>query len=169
MGFASMKSAFTMEGTPSVEAFAVAAFVELSATMEVFPTAKTLVSAESIAIMPFASLAELAAVSKSVSVSIPAAPVIATPSAIEAATVESVKPRTRAHKNAPDKIIRAIVAVRRTRVGWIPIVAIGADRSRGDILRSDVAWPESDPDANPNLRMGCARYCHTNPEQDSIF
>jgi hypothetical protein len=119
--------------------------------------------------MPFASLAELVAVSKSVPVSIPAATVIATRSAIVAATVESVKPRTRAYKHASDKIIRAVVAVRCATVWRIPIVAIGAGRSRFNVSWRDVAWPESNPHTNPNLRMGCARHYHANSEQYSIF
>jgi hypothetical protein len=169
MRLASVKSTFTMEGATSMEAFAVAAFVELLAIMEAFPTAETLVSAESIAIMPFASLAELVAVSKSVPVSIPAAPVIGARSAIVAAAVEPVKPRTRSYEHAPDKIIRAVVTVRRATVWRIPIIAIGAGRSRSDVGWRDVAWPESNPETNPNLRMGCARHYHANSEQYSIF
>jgi hypothetical protein len=85
------------------------------------------------------------------------------PAAVEPATavVASTEPRTRADKSAPDKVVRAIVAVRRACIRGIPIVAVGADRSW-----PDVAWHNSN--SHPNLCMGRAPHNHAKPEQNRI-
>jgi hypothetical protein len=105
-------------------------------------------------------------------ISMPSTGTIVAPSAIVTATVEAstsieaMEPRTSTNKNASDEIIRAVVAVRCTGVGGIPIVAIGADRRRLDIGRPSVDWSDANPYSKPNLRVGSPRPCQSHQESE---
>ena len=81
---------------------------------------------------------------------------------VEAATME---PRAGADEDAADEIVRPVVAVRRTGVGIVAVVTVGADR-RG----TDGAVNGANPDADANLRVGAARRGEKqDPQQCNIF
>src|SRR5467141_557183 len=84
---------------------------------------------------------------------------------IEARTsVEAMKPRAGANENSTYKIVWPVVAIRRASIRVIPIVAVGAHRSRPVVGRAD-----SNAD-NHSLRMRRNR-CqeHANCQQTHIF
>src|SRR6266700_2018724 len=85
--------------------------------------------------------------------------------AIEArAPVKAVEPWSSTDKHAVDKVVRAVVAIRRTTIRVIPVIAVGARRSR-----PVVRWADSNADKN-SLCMG--RNCHrkhANRQQRKIF
>jgi len=130
-------------------------------------------TAESL-IMPSASTMKFAATTEFVMMSVPITPVKGRPATVKPATtieaataVETMEPRTRPNKHALGKIVRTVVAVWRACVWGIPIVAIGTDRRWLDVSRPNVGRPESY--CNPNLRVGCTRHNHANPEQNSVL
>src|SRR5450756_2508191 len=87
------------------------------------------------------------------------APVIApTPAA---AAVISPIPRPGAQEHSTDKPVRSVVAVRRTGVWWISVVAVGAYWGSGNVSR-----PESDP--NADLGLGVGQRNHQNCQQGHI-
>jgi len=153
MGSAStMEPASTMR-TP-VAAAESATAVERVATVDVAaepaasaealgPTMKAFTAPKALAAMPAPVTAE------TIAVTIPAASREAVPA------VEAVEPRTRADERAADKVVRAVVAVRRARVWVVAVVTISAGGSRSNISRT---WrnPEPDHDLRMSVR-GVAR------------
>lgn len=115
------------------------------------------------------------AASESIVKSIPAATIEGWPATIEprppavesATAVEAMEPWTRADEHAAGKIVRAIVAIRRAGIRGIPVIAIGAGRSRPNVGWGHVPWPKSN--SNPNLRVGRARHNHAKPEQNCVL
>lgn len=70
--------------------------------------------------------------------------------AVKGRPVKSVKPRTRPDEDSANEPFRAVVAIRRTGIGGIRIVAVGADW-RG----SNVCWSANpNSDRNTHLRAG---------------
>src|ERR1700691_1819214 len=76
------------------------------------------------------------------------------------AAIEAVEPRTGADKDPARKIARAVVSVRGAGVRSVPIVAIGADRSRTGEDRAN---------SNRNLRMGATCYNHEESYQSYVL
>jgi hypothetical protein len=81
--------------------------------------------------------------------------------AIVTATVETrtpikaVEPRAGADKEAVCKVVWAVVAVRRAIIWVIPVVAVGANRSRPVVARTN-----SDADNHSlRVRRSCRRQC----------
>jgi hypothetical protein len=71
-----------------------------------------------------------------------AATVKATTATVEPApestsTESTVEPRASSDEDATGEVARTVVAVRRAGIRVIPIVSVGADRSRADIARTD--------------------------------
>ena len=62
------------------------------------------------------------------------------------AETETMEPWSGAYKQTTHKVVWTVVAVRRTRVWVIPVVAVGAHRSRTVVARTN-------SNANRNLRM----------------
>src|SRR5712664_1235840 len=109
-----------MEASTAVEATAAAveAFTTMEATAAMSESTTTGVT--------------VAAAGVPVAVPVVAAVVIATPTsviAISTAAVVAVVPRAGADKDAADKVVWTVVAIRRTRIWVIPIVTVGANRS----------------------------------------
>jgi hypothetical protein len=52
-------------------------------------------------------------------------------------TESTVEPRASSDEDATGEVARTVVAVRRAGIRVIPIVSVGADRSRADIARTD--------------------------------
>jgi hypothetical protein len=87
------------------------------------------------------------------------------------ASVEpAVEPRACADEQATGEVARTVVPVRRTGVRVIPIVTVGADRSRTDISRTDAY---SDGDAlSASVRregQGSSKYCKNHQIFDQMF
>jgi hypothetical protein len=107
----------------------------------------------------------------------PSTGTVVVPSAVVAAAVEStpaveaVEPGARADKHSPGKIIRAVIPVGRASVGGVPVISVGADRSRPHIGGPSVNRPNPNSNSNPNLSVGSPRacHCHKNPEQYSVL
>jgi hypothetical protein len=161
-----MEAAFTVGPSAAVRSVPAA---KAAVTMEPTFAVEALVPAESTITTRSAFPMKSAAIAESVFTPVPASVPIATvealPTSIEPTfTVVAVEPRTRANKRSADKIIRTVVSIWRARVGGIVIVAVSADRRR-----SDVTWPNSDPDAKPNLRAGRPRHSHAKSEQNTIL
>jgi hypothetical protein len=148
----------TMEPAPSVEAASPAksaATMLRGETAESTATAHSGTAAESTT-MPSAFTTEFAATAESAIMSVPTATIESWP----ATAIKTMEPWTRANKYSTGKIIRSVVAVGRTCVRDIPIVAIRADRGRANVSRSKL---------NGNLRMGCPCNHHEKPEQNSVL
>jgi hypothetical protein len=142
--------------------------MKLAAVGALVPAESTITMPSAFA-MEFAVTAEFVAITESIFVSAPAATVVATLSAIIAATIEAMEPGPCTNKDAAVKIIRAVVAVRCARVGRIPEVAICADWCRLDEDWSSVDWPDSNSYSNPYLRMGCPRHNHEKPQKNCVL
>jgi uncharacterized protein related to proFAR isomerase len=88
---------------------------------------------------------------------------IVTTTVVTAATVKAMEPWTSADKDTACEVVRTVVAVRRASIRVIPVVAVGANRSRTVVGRAD-------PNAyNHSLRM--RRNCgqeHANCQQTHI-
>src|SRR6266567_3436865 len=84
--------------------------------------------------------------------------------AVKTAPVIAVMPGAGADKHAVDKVVRAIVAVRSTAIRVIPVVAVGADRSRPVVRRTN---------SNADKHSLCVRRNrhreHANRQQRKIF
>jgi hypothetical protein len=145
-------AASTME---SVTVEITRAFVKPLATVKATITAPESTAVEATVLEAFASP------KTAVVIEIPpvvAAPVVAAP--IITASVEAMKPRAGAYKHATDKVVWTVVAIRRTSIRVISVVAVGANRSGTVVGRTD-----SNAD-NYSLRVGwkCCRE-HTNSKQ----
>jgi hypothetical protein len=161
---AAVAAATAMEpATASMESTTSTA-VETTASVEpAFAAAEPAPAVESTIAAPEAAAIKSAAVEASASVK-PASPMIETTPPVETAavvtasivtgTVETVEPRAGAYKDAPRKVVWPVVTVRRAFIRVIPIVAVGAHRSRTVVARAD-------SNANRNLRMrrSCRRQC----------
>ena len=79
---------------------------------------------------------------------------------VPTAAIEAVEPRTGADKDPTRKIARAVVSVRGAGVRSVPIVAIGADRSRTGEDRAN---------SNRNLRMSATCHNHEKSYQSYVF
>ena len=173
-----MRPATTMETASTVGPSAAVKSVpaaEAAVTMESTFAVEALVPAESTFTTPSAFPMEFAAIAESAFTPVPIATVEARPTAIEPTpTVEAVKPRTRTNKHSADKIVGTVVSIWRTRVRGIVIVAVSASRRRSDvswpnISRPRIDWPNSNPNAKPNLRAGRPRHSHAKSEQNTIL
>jgi hypothetical protein len=152
----------TMEPAPSVEAASPA---KSAATMLRGETAES------------TATANRGAAAESAVKSGPATSIKGWPATIEsratpvesAATIETVEPRPRADKHAPDEIVRAIVAVWRAGIRGIVIVAVGTGRRRADVSGPTVDWPDSN--SKPHLRVGSSRPCnqHQKPKHCTVL
>ena len=152
----------------------VASPVEATSSMESTSTVKRVAAVK-------ASTLKTAAVEACVpvesTVTMPSAGTKVVPSAVvavaveTAATIVAMEPRTRADKHAPDKVIGAVIPVRRASVGRIPVVAVGADRSRPDIRRPTIDRPHSYSKPNPDLSVSSPRACHGHKKskQNCVF
>ena len=79
------------------------------------------------------------------------ATVIPAPAPTRTSVEAAVEPRARADEDSTGEVARTIVSVRRAVIRVIPIVSVGADRSRADV-------PRTDADANGNaLSIGVRR------------
>jgi hypothetical protein len=174
-----------LEKLPAASSVGAAATMKAATTVELAPSMRRRETMESPAsahgcaaagpfTMPSAFSMKFAATAESVIMSVPTASIVARPATVKLATtieataaVETMKPRTRANKHAPGKIVRTVVAVWRACVWGIPIVAIGTDWRRLDVGRPNGGRPESH--CNPNLRVGCTRHNHANPKQNSVL
>src|SRR6266700_2791825 len=171
-------SAPTVETSPAMEPAATA--VETSAAVKATgvasePTAtmKATITASEAAAVEASAPAEIASAvtparspieaTSVIAASIETAAIVA--AAIEArAPVKAVEPWSSTDKHAVDKVVRAVVAIRRTTIRVIPVIAVGARRSR-----PVVRWADSNADKN-SLCMG--RNCHrkhANRQQRKIF
>jgi hypothetical protein len=104
---------------------AAAAATAMKPTATVESTAIVEPASEASAIKPAASAKAVSPAHKATAV---IAATVESGPAIEAAVpVVAVEPGASANENAADKPVRAVVAVRRTGVGVIVIVAVGAD------------------------------------------
>src|ERR1035438_5881740 len=65
-------------------------------------------------------------------------------------------------EHSTDKPVGSVVAVRRTGVWWISVVAVGAYWRSGN-----VSWPESD--SNTDLGLGVGQRNHQNCQQGHIL
>jgi hypothetical protein len=142
-------AAFTMESAPSVKAPVA---VESIASMEATAAVESAVTVEPVSTMKFAFTTKLAfsvelTVAPAIMIPVPpeAAPVVA-PSvvtapiiiaSIEPVSVVAVIPGTCANEHAANEPIRAVVAVRRTSIGVIIIVAVSAYRRWAVVSRAD--------------------------------
>src|ERR1019366_4384566 len=81
---------------------------------------------------------------------------------IASAAVVSPIPRPGADEHSADKPARPVVAVRRTPVRWISVVAVAAYWRSGNVCR-----PESDP--NTDLGLGVGQRNHQNCQQGHIL
>jgi hypothetical protein len=133
--------------------------------MEAFTTMESSVAMEALVPAEFTTAAPFAFATKFIpateSVMIPVPPTV----------IEAMKPRADTDKYAANKIIRTVVAIRRAYVWGIAIVAIRADRSRHDIGRFSVAWPNPNSDPKPDLRVGnlCPCHNHEKSKQNSVL
>jgi hypothetical protein len=133
----------TMESAPAVERVAsMGVAVEPAAAVKALPTMESFTASKALAAMPAPITAEAITAAPAVAVTIPASTIRAMP----AGTVEAMEPWARADENAPGKVIRAVVAVRRARVRVIAIVTIGAGGRR-----SNVRWAWRHPESDRNL------------------
>ncbi len=146
--------AAAVESTTSVES--AGAVSETSTTMETTTTVEVSpIAVESAAVKT--ALKATTSPESTVAIEIPpieAPPVIPASiiaTTVEAASVVAVEPRPGANEDAAHKVVRAVVAVRRTSVWVVPVVAVGAHRSRTIIGRAD-----SNADNNA-LRVGRSR------------
>ena len=79
------------------------------------------------------------------------ATLIPAPAPTRTSVEAAVEPRARADEDSTGEVARTIVSVRRAVIRVIPIVSVGADRSRADV-------PRTDADANGNaLSIGVRR------------
>ena len=119
-----------------------------TATMEstTSTAVETTASVEAAIAAPEAAMIKSAAIEASASVKT-ASPIIETTSPVESAavvtasivagTVETMEPRAGTYKDATRKVVWTVVAVRRTSIRVIPVVAIGAHRSRAVVARTN--------------------------------
>jgi len=153
--------------TTSAAVEAAAAAVEAFTTMEapaaaaVEPfTTMTAMEATAAVIESTTTGVTVAAARVPVAAPVVAAVVIATPTsviAISTAAVVAVVPRAGADKDAADKVVRTVVAVRRTRIWVIAVVAVGANRSGSYIGGTN-------SNANGDLSVGVTCRKHQNAE-----
>src|SRR5260370_13332614 len=95
-----------------------------------------------------------------------AAPVVAAaiePTTVETAPVIAVIPRARADKDSTHKIVWPVVAVMRASIGIIPVVTLGANRSRAHIGRANC---HAD---NHSLCVRRNRHRHANGQQSNVL
>jgi len=108
----------------------------------------------------FTTTAHGAEAAVSAAIRVAAAAINRRPTAIKSTpAVIAMEPRTRANEDATRKVVGTVVAVRRTGIWGIPIIAVGACRGRPDVARSN-----SNTNSHPNLRMGGSRHYHAKPE-----
>ena len=122
----------TMEPSASVEPTARTA-VEPATAMKA-----TITASEAAAVKPAAP--ETIATAETASATIEAAPpkvAIAETTTVETTSIEAMEPRAGANKEAIHKVVRTVVAVRRASIRVIPVVAVGAHRSRPVIARTN--------------------------------
>ena len=154
-------------GKLAVSATVSAASVETSTAMEPATTTvktstamKATITASETAAVEASAPAEIASAVTPARSPIEATPVIAASietaaivtAAVETSPVIAVIPGAGTDKHAVDKVVRAVVAIRRTTIRVIPIVAVSADRS-GTVVR----WTNSNADKH-SLRV--RRNCH---------
>lgn len=106
-----------------------------------------------------AAIAGTAVKASAVRGSIPSAPVKAAP--IETASIETVIPRTGADKDAPREPRGPVVAVRRTRIGIVTVIAIGTCRRGSDVSRTN-------PNSYHNSSAGESRGQNQHTQQSEI-
>jgi hypothetical protein len=87
--------------------------------------------------------------------------VIASVVAVSTAAIIAVVPRAGTDKDAADKIVGTIEAIRRAFVRVGVVVSVGTNGSYADVART-VAWADSD--AHRNLSMGVTCSKHENTE-----
>ena len=105
--------------------------------------------------------------------------VVAGPTVVAAMTPSPVVPGTSADKHSARKPLRTIEAVRRTGIGIIRIVAVGANRRSVHIARSwvgialvitlvGVIWVVSDRNSCLNLRLRISKRQHQHCQQRKV-
>src|SRR5712664_2658645 len=145
-----------MSAAPAAVGSTTSTAMEASAAVEAFTTM------EATAAMSESTTTGVTVAAARVPVAAPvvAAVVIATPTsviAISTAAVVAVVPRAGADKDAADKVVRTVVAVRRTRIWVIAVVAVGANRSGSYISGTN-------SNANGDLSVGVTCRKHQNAE-----
>jgi hypothetical protein len=146
---ATVKTSTAMEAATAVEVTGTS--VEPFAAMEATITAPEATTVETTMLEAFASPETPVAIKIP---SVEATPVVRASiitTTVEAASVVAVEPRPGAYEDAAHKVVRAVVAVRRTSVWVVPVVAVGAHRSWTVVSRAD---SNADNDA---LRVGRSR------------
>jgi len=111
--------------------------------------------------MPAAITAASITVGRSTSVNV-SGPIGVTRAAVVARSPMGVIPRARANEHATHKIAGSPIAVRRTSVRIVGIVAVSADR-----LRSDIHGAYANPYSNLCMRASSGK--KQNPQQTCIF
>jgi hypothetical protein len=153
-----MSAAATVEASASMEvpsAVKTAALeaVRVPTAMETFVAMKLVIPMPAAVSVPTALAAEAVVTAKTVTVSVPAAPVKAVPSAVIAGAVKAVEPRPCANEDSADKIVRAVVSVRGARVRSIVVITVRAVRRRTDVNRAGRRNNSAESHPEPNLSM----------------
>ena len=137
---------------PSTTMETASAAVETTTTVEPATAVEAMISAPE-------SVVEATASAKAASAIIETMPPVESATVVTASivtvTVVAMEPGSGADKDATHKVVWTVVAVRRTRIWVIPIVTVGANRSRSYISGTD-------SNANGNLSMGVACGKHEN-------
>jgi hypothetical protein len=120
----------------AMSAAVAAATVKAATTMEA-TTAVHCATAEAAAGRTTAETATNRAASCEATATVEAVTAPAVAAAKTASAPTAVEPWASADEEAAREVARAVVAVRRARVGIIPIVTVGADGSRTNIPRTD--------------------------------
>ncbi len=127
----------TVETSAAVETTGVAS--ETPAAMKATITASEAAAVEASATAEIASAVTPARppieATSIIATSIETAAIVA--AAIETAPVIGVIPGAGTDKHAVNKVVRAVVAIRRATIRVIPVVAVGADRSRPVVRRTN--------------------------------
>jgi hypothetical protein len=155
-------------------AAAVAAAVKAASAVEPAATMKRGSAVESATLE---STAVEAGIAMESAFTVPSTGTEVVPSTIVAAAIEStpavetVEPGARADKHSPGKIIRTVIAVGRASIRGVPVISVGADRSRPHVGRPLVTRPHPNSNSNAYLSVSSprARQRHKNSKQYSIL
>ena len=129
--------------------------VELAPATECLSTMESATTvAVSVATSNVTAETVIAACASVEAIMVPTACITAVP---EIRRMSPVVPGSDAHKKAIYKVVRTIVAIRRTRIRIVIVIPIGADRRSRHISRPHA---NTDPDSNLRLRIGERHHQH---------
>lgn len=128
--------------------------MEATASVETAASVAAAVAVIKSAPIPVAIVPAPAVISAATIVTVPVSPIAMPVVSIAGISIIAVIPRAGTDKYATHEVIRTVVAVRRARVGIIPIVAVSAYRSRPVIH----GRPDSHADRDVlRVRRSCSR------------